>query len=139
MSSEMSLNVNAIEFVPTAIGINVPNISTILQMSYAEFQKGIQSGNLPTIVPTKLDGLHKPVLLRGTNHPYQSYGGWYDEERERMNMFDIHKFFDSGIDSVVSPSNQWIDYRLRELYELEEQQWMSQHLDIFMDREPVLW
>ena len=141
MSSEMSLNANANSFTPSVINATNLGISkSILHMSYEEFQKGIENGRLPTIVPSQEPFISRVVLKRDTNDPYRSYGGWYDTERERMDMFDSNKFFDSSLDSVVaSPINQWIDYRLKELYELQEQQWMSQHLDIFMDREPVLW
>ena len=123
----MSLNLNAKPFVP--------EMQIIMSMTYDEFREHLLNDTLPYITSSPFT----PLLFRDTNKEYTSYSEWAYDHRDRLGKIDLNQLFESSPFSIINEDNEFADIQLEELYEKEEEQWIKDHPEIFVEEENIEW
>jgi hypothetical protein len=127
MNNKMSLNANAKPWVP--------EMQIIMSMSYEEFRENLLNDTLPYVSSSPTT----PVLFRDTNKEFTCYSEWAYENRERLGKIDVNQLFESSPFSFICEENEWVDKQLEELYKEEEEQWIKDHPEIFVEEDIIEW
>ena len=136
--SILKLNINAKPWYPSSNSKNYDEaMHQIMEMSYEEFRQKLLTNTLPIV--NNILYSFTPVLLRNTNVPYHTYPEWAYDHREHLNKLTMQQFLESSPFAKVFPENERIDIGLEELYEKEENKWIQEHPEIFVEDENVEW